>query len=325
MTDRFEEAVRQAARGLGEQGPNGLHHDTPTYHDAWQRGRRRRFVKRSALAAAGALVFIAALSVNLGRFPGTDSTDVDDVAVVVAAVTPSFVPTPLATTSPVGSPTAAPVPTVPIPTAPPTQPTAGSSAESAVPAATAAPAPPTATAPPVATDVPVQTVETTPAPTTAAATGPTATPDPAESADSSQSPEVTPEAATQPTPEGTTATDGLSTEPELAFTTAGPGQPADVIVLEPANRLSELACDIDQDGKADATCDLLPDYVCDSDTKVEPGYEPIDSDNDGTVDMCRAVGLTICDTTGDGVGDTPCIVELIPAADLAEGALSNDE
>ena len=63
MTEPFEDIVRDALRGT-----SGAADEMPTYHGAWQRGRRRRLIKRSALVATGAFVLLAALTVNLGRF-----------------------------------------------------------------------------------------------------------------------------------------------------------------------------------------------------------------------------------------------------------------
>ena len=62
MTEPFEDIVRDALRGT-----SGAAGEMPTYHGAWQRGRRRRWIKRSALVATGAFVLLAALTVNLGR------------------------------------------------------------------------------------------------------------------------------------------------------------------------------------------------------------------------------------------------------------------
>ena len=74
MTDPFEDIVRNALRGT-----SGAAGEMPTYHGAWQRGRRRRWIKRSALVATGAFVLLAALTVNLGRLPGSEPIETSDV------------------------------------------------------------------------------------------------------------------------------------------------------------------------------------------------------------------------------------------------------
>ena len=102
MTEPFEDIVRDALRGT-----SGAADEMPTYHGAWQRGRRRRWIKRSALVATGAFVLLAALTVNLGRLPGSEPIETSDVATGAAAAvaaTPIFEPTPLATTAPVETP-----------------------------------------------------------------------------------------------------------------------------------------------------------------------------------------------------------------------------
>ena len=102
MTDPFEDIVRNALRGT-----SGAAGEMPTYHGAWQRGRRRRWIKRSALVATGAFVLLAALTVNLGRLPGSEPIETSDVATGAAAAvaaTPIFEPTPLATTALVETP-----------------------------------------------------------------------------------------------------------------------------------------------------------------------------------------------------------------------------
>ncbi|MDC1302284.1 hypothetical protein N8Z08_02170, partial [bacterium] len=88
MTDPFEDIVRNALRGT-----SGAAGEMPTYHGAWQRGRRRRWIKRSALVATGAFVLLAALTVNLGRLPGSEPIETSDVATGAAAAvaaTPIF-------------------------------------------------------------------------------------------------------------------------------------------------------------------------------------------------------------------------------------------
>jgi len=186
MTDKFEDALRDAARGLGA----GAAHSVPTYHDAWARGRRRRFIKQGALAVAGAALVVGAIGINLGGFGQPGSVDTTDVALESDAVPaepaevppgPTEIP---ATTAPVtavpATPTEVPLEAVdgnveadspePTPTSPP--PTATQTPPPA-PTATAVPqAPPPSTSVPTATAIP-------PAPTaTAEPPPPTATVEP---------------------------------------------------------------------------------------------------------------------------------------------------
>lgn len=331
MTDRFEDAVRDAAQGLSSTSS-----DVPTYHDAWNRGRRRRMVKRSGLAAAGVVVVLAALTMNLGRFPGADPSEVNDVATRVEAATPVFEPTPLATTSPVEPPAAAPssepatsvaipapgdptpneaaaneaaasesgpessattppaLATQAVPTVPPSDPTT-------VPAGTPDSAEPTAGPTPQP-----QTSETGPAPTAdAQAAVPTPIDDSVQAAKTTQDPDDIAGTPQQP------ADPGPPDEPQLAFTTAAT---ADATILGGAERGAAIPCDLDHDGLADATCELLVfEYPCRGGSDVRPGYKGMDLDGDELVDTCVVMDITLCDTESDGRGDTPCIIELIPA------------
>ena len=121
MTEPFEDIVRDALRGT-----SGAADEMPTYHGAWQRGRRRRLIKRSALVATGAFVLLAALTVNLGRLPGSEPIETSDVATGAAAAvaaTPIFEPTTLETTAPVETPSLSDGDTDSVPAAP-TAPTA---------------------------------------------------------------------------------------------------------------------------------------------------------------------------------------------------------
>ena len=89
---------------------------------------------------------------------------------------------------------------------------------------------------------------------------------------------------------------------------------ADATILGAAARGVAIPCDLDQDGLADATCELLVfDYPCTGRSDVRPGYTRMDLDGDELVDTCVVMDVTLCDTAGDGRGDTPCIIELIPA------------
>jgi len=121
MSDPFEDAIRAAGRGLAP--PAGA----PTYHDAWRRGRRRRVIKRSALATAGVFALVVAFGGGLQRLPGGTTVEVDDVAIGSLSVQPT--PT-SAGAQPVLVPTTAPVPDDAEPTVPvlvvPTVPSASS-------------------------------------------------------------------------------------------------------------------------------------------------------------------------------------------------------
>lgn len=331
MTDSFEDAVRSAGRGLASPEP------APTYHGAWKRGRRRRLAKRSAVAVAGVVALVVAFSTDLGRFQGGSTTiDVDDVAMqgdvvpaptapsVAASTTPSFEPTsvPVATTEPVvvepdvtpdaaasgltasepdlaldgeaaaattnqGEPTPAPTePSVVPPTAVPT----------VIPTPTLVPEP---------TAVPTSepTVEPTPTPSIAAAPDPD--PSPATLADPSGQADSADDTQTTPADETPGSVDTLPpVDPQSATRL---GLPADARIAPGAIADgAELQCDIDGDGTAEAVCELLPMYLCDSIDEVRAGYQGLDLDGDNTIDTCVAIAQTTCDTTGDGVGDASC-------------------
>jgi len=326
MTDRFEEAVRDAVQGLPSASG-----EMPTYHDAWQRGRRRRLVKRSALAAAGVAIFVAALTVNLGRIPGPGTTETDDVATGIDAPTTVFEPTPLATTSPLETPdpaaasSTAPALQIPTSTPRPDPAAAADATESAPPpvsepAATATPVPPVPapttpaaepTAVPTASPVPESpTTVPTPSPLETgeadpSATGP-ATPQGGDELQDETDPDFAAGTAQQPQEPGSP-----DDPPQLAFT--GPGtQSADAVVLDEASDGAPVPCDLDGDLVADASCELLSDYSCTGNGDVRPGYAAVDSNGDQRNDLCIAVGITGCDIDFDGLADIPCIIELIP-------------
>lgn len=84
--------------------------------------------------------------------------------------------------------------------------------------------------------------------------------------------------------------------------------PGDVGFDSAPNR---LPCDLDGDALADATCQLYPDYACTGSGDVRAGYTAVDRDGDQVIDTCVAQGLTQCDTNNNGLGDTPCIIELL--------------
>jgi len=350
MTDRFEEAVRQAARGLTE----GADADMPTYHAAWERGRRRRFRKQAGLTFAGAVLLLGAVAGGLGNLPGRGGAEVDDVALDAEVATAAPVLSDeVATTEPLPSP---PLPsTGPTATPPPVTSSAQADAPAAVepvetpePAvATEAPeaAAPTV-APPVATAVPA-----TPEPT---ATAPAAEPQPGaqdsaqnatadgepnatepsalepsntESGDSGLSDSDTPHggdpaaqslATDSPPPAADSPPDDVARQTETPGLTAaipnvtfiGPDQKPDATLLGNGADGAQLPCDRSGDAIADATCRLLPRYSCTGDGDVRPAYTAIDLDEDGELDTCVASGLTACDSTGDGLADTPCTIEL---------------
>ena len=328
MTDRFEDAVRDAAKGLSSASG-----DLPTYHVAWNSGRRRRMVKRSALAAAGAVVVLAALTVNLGRFPGAAESEVDDVATGIERVTPVFEPTPLATTSPIGPPAATssavpvgsaatPAPGEPAPNAAGTSgngpeshaTTSPVTATATEPVPTASPSNPaavrTVTPAPLEPTPQTQTSDTGPAPT-ADAQSAVLTPadEPAQAADTPVSPNDDEAAGKLQQP----ADAGSPDKPQPAFTSASA---VDATILGAAARGVAIPCDTDQDGLADATCELLVfDYPCTGGSDVRPGYTAMDLDGDERVDTCAVMDVTLCDTASDGRGDTPCIIKLIPATE----------
>ena len=160
----------------------------PTYHGAWQRGRRRRWIKRSALVATGAFVLLAALTVNLGRLPGSEPIETSDVATGAAAAvaaTPIFEPTPLATTALVETPSLSDGDTDSVQAAPTASAISPADTPTVVPQAAATPTtvaqttvPPAAVTPTVvaATALPPTAVPQTSVPQTGAPTAPVPTP-----------------------------------------------------------------------------------------------------------------------------------------------------
>gem|GEM_PF-951391 len=376
MTDRFEDAVRQAARGLGDGGGTG---ELPDYRGAYVRGRRRRAFKQGGLASAGALVLLAALTVGVNNLPFRQDVSETDVALdvvvgtaerVVPTAVPTTVPLDIAATVPTTAPTAAAITTAPAiePTQEP------ETAASETPEVTAEQGAPTAivpTAPAItATAIPVApSVE----PTTVASPQ-TLADDPSDQQDSSQDPQASGDAgdldgtadlpqgdsaATDPdAPAGVndpqialpgaarpgaadpetaedTATNGADAatlsgdgskgdEPADLATAPGPDvaatrtdDRADAVVLS-TGQGQDVDCDIDRDGTADATCRLLDPYPCVRLADIKPGYEGVDLDGDGAIDRCVAIEMTTCDTTGDGLADTPCIIEILPTGPIEE-------
>lgn len=338
MTDRFEEAVRDAVQGLPSAAP-----DMPTYHGAWDRGRRRRLIKRSALAAAGACLFVAALAVNVGRIPGSGTTEVDDIATSLDVATAVVEPTPLATTSPLETPDpssasstaptlAVPTPTThperdlaedtgptavePAPTTPPpaAEPTpSAESTESSGSADTVEPAPTAPAVTSTATPVPeAPTVEPAPSPVETADADPSASGPAEPGGDGDLLTETDPGQAAGTAQQPADSQAPTDTEPggQLSFTGPGPG---DAVVLDAPSGDGASPCDLDGDLIADASCELLADYACTGNGDVRAGYSAIDSNGDQLADTCVALDITVCDTVFDGAGDTPCIIELLPA------------
>lgn len=81
MTDEFEDFVRSSGARLNHARTG----EYPTYHQAWKRGRRRRLVKRGALASAGALTLVAGL-VGANWWQGESTLDTDEVVLDSALV-----------------------------------------------------------------------------------------------------------------------------------------------------------------------------------------------------------------------------------------------
>ncbi|KAG1649994.1 RNA polymerase sigma-E factor [Nymphon striatum] len=104
--------------------------------------------------------------------------------------------------------------------------------------------------------------------------------------------------------------DGEPVDPAIAAAT-GPvatTTAVDATVSQPTG-LDDQPCTTG-DGVTAATCDLLPPYSCVAVADARFGYQAIDVDGDGQVETCVALPVTTCDTTGDGVGDTPCTIEI---------------
>ena len=189
MTDDFENLIRSAGRGLGSAG------ETPTYHEAYKRGQRRRFVRRAAMTTAGACVVVLAFVVSVGPFGSGESTEVADIVTsAVEATSSATVPTtapvlsvptssddttvapdldvpdvnpvatpPLALPQPSAQPTSAPQPTAPIVTAVPLPdpPSTVETIDETIDEPEATPVPTPTEAPIVSTADPVETVEPT--------------------------------------------------------------------------------------------------------------------------------------------------------------------
>lgn len=326
MNDRFEDAVRDAARDLSASGGS---RDLPDYGQAWKRGRRRRLTKQVGIACAGACALFAVATVNLDSLRGPSSTETDDVALSIDVAT--AVPT----TQKLEPATASEVPPVPSAEAaassatlvdPTVTPAASPTEESAtaatieptpVPAVESQPQPPTPVpVVPSATPTPIP-VPPTPTPTPPPPPTPTPTPelvfvDP------------TPSAAVTLQPEAPTATPTPASDKKNETSTGTATRPTDVLPTAPRVGAADAAlvlsdapsvaagqrCDTTGDGQGDAKCELLPRYPCVADSEVRLAYEAFDTSGDGVLDSCIAVVATTCDTSGDGIGDTPCIIKL---------------
>jgi len=310
MTDRFEEAVRQAAQGLS----TGAGADMPGYHDSWKRGRRRRVVKQAGFACVGALALVVAIGVNAGRFdsPSVDVTDVASDAAVATLVPEQTLPP---TTSPLDPtlPTVTPVEigaTDPLPAADPT-----STAVPSTPTITAVEVAPTPT-PAQPASVPAEVVEPTPTP----AVPPTVTPVPPTPVPATPEPTTTPEPAVAesttlaPTP---TPTAGITTDaPPQVAGTESPDPDLSAATKQgsaDATLLGEIVdgsapCDTTADGTPDSSCQLFPRYACTTAADALLGYDAVDTTGDSNIDSCVATTTTTCDFTGDGLPDVSCVV-----------------
>lgn len=326
MTDEFEDLIRSAGRDLA--GPMG---NAPTYHGAWERGRRRRRFKQGALAAAGALVLVVALGANIDRLRGNEAIEVDEVTIrsegvpaptELAEPSPDvFEPTAVPETAPVDSGSSdadrgervepegaadAPLPTaLPIPTATPLPEPAP---QSPTPVPTVPPTPvPTQTAP--ATEDAPSTALAPPEPTatpTAVPPAPTSTPAPAPTSTPVPTATGVPVAGVEPT-STPTPTPTPSPAP-LVAPDARLGGPADALV-NPDESIDgvEVECAVATDDGAQAKCTLLVEYRCPSADQVRDGYDAVDTDGDGENDTCRPnADASTCDTDGDGLADTFC-------------------
>jgi len=340
MTDRFEDAVRDAARDLAD----GSSPHPPTYHAAWRRGRRRRSLKHAGMAVAGVLVLLAALTANLGRIPGSNSTEVDEVVVgaeaAVEVATPAFVPT--------TPPIEAEMPAVQVmPEQDPDESDQGTGTVAApespapVPSAQVDPAPTNTGAvtpqprPTARATVPSpSTVQATPTTNdTAAPPAPEPTADPAAAGPAPEQDQLPPEPTQEPTPEPTIepflvepTADPRSAndpDPDAAGTSTGtgvvpqgvpdpstsPGAPADAALVGPVIE-GVAPCLLTDGSSGEVNCELLADYPCASAAEARLSFQAIDVDGDGVIETCLVIpGTPQCDTTGDGLGDTPCRID----------------
>jgi hypothetical protein len=129
-----------------------------------------------------------------------------------------------------------------------------------------------------------------------------------------------PEVATTTDEAGTTAIDPNETgvAPERLFNPELGGVP-DASLSEPATDADQARCDVDGDRVPDATCSLLRDYACTGEGAALPGYSAVDTNADEVTDTCTASGTTTCDTTGNGLSDTFCVIELDPVTETPPG------
>lgn len=318
MTDRFEEAVRSAARDLGDPGP------APSYHGAWHRGRRRRASKQAALVFAGAALLVALMTVG---YPGLDGSrpEGDDLAIDLQAGAPGAeAPAPAAGAA--GStPLASPPPE-------PATDAAGIVAvdatdEEAGASASATPRQAPESAPP-ATTQPVVPLPQTTRPASEQDSATAVSPTPAASATRTPSPSPNQDGRTAvPTPNGQSTPPIASTAPGVTGTPTNPNQtpaavaaaplqstrPAAAVLIGPLATLAGARCDTNGDGVGDATCEIQLPYACDGDNDTRAGYVAVDLNGDGQIDTCTPTSTAFCDTTGDGFGDTPCVIKPDPA------------
>ena len=334
MTEEFEELVRSAGRGIGAPA------EIPTYHEAWRRGRRRWFVKRGALAAAGALALVLAFSADLGRLSGSDPEDVADIATDMVGVpdnaevpAPVFEPTPaepIPTTAPLeavpdldieasSEPVAAGDEDPPARTAPD-----GAAADDDGAAVTpvATPLPDAESSASVAATPPAGPATPSPTPERAAIPAPTSPPDALPTADPRATPE--PDATREPvsvevTPAETTppgAGAGTDREGATTNTDSEGGDGVDTPTAIPEPPLAEVI------GTSAAATIKLPSSTVD-------GARPCDTDGDGQADAtcrlligyeCKSVdqqreGFVATDLDADGLPDW-CVADVATGCDL---------
>lgn len=342
MTDRFESLIRDAAQA------DGPPLQTPTYHGAWRRGRRRRLLKRGGIAGAGVVLVAAGLSIGL---LGPISTTIEaDLAVApVATVTADQVgDDPAATTVPLVAPEPDEAPEIALAdpefemSRPDTE--AGEPETTTPDSASETEAPDSDPQAATENQVPIPAGEPSPSPSAPAVnepdgteaarpetTDPEATPEATatEPADlgppllsTGSGPDADPTATGAPTATGVpqptlTPAPGAVTEPDPMPDEGdewfGPG-PQDTTVASVISDHSlttdggYVPCDTTGDGAADAQCELFPLIGCTSSEGLAPEYVEVDTDGDRRADLCVVPVDTWCDQTGDWVGDVHCLI-----------------
>ena len=296
MSDPLEQAIRRAASELGSAAGR-----QPSYHDAWERGRRRRLVKRGAIAAAAAVALVAAIGINVAGLPGGGSAQEREVALEVVEATALPESTAVATTAPISPPPAEPAGPTPVDT---DDPLSSSPAPSPV---ASSPSPPPAPSP---TESPTEPTPTALQPTAVVESAPQAPSGPAPTAEpTADKPALTGPATPVPTPDVAGSTAGIEDPtappiPDLART-PGPALPSEAPTPTPVPSSSDgdppagvtLGPTSPSQDEPDTPQSTVPPIAATSPAPPSPD----------AVAVTPPVGTDVgCDTTGDGSADASC-------------------